>query len=315
MNVAEPPTDVPSPKDVPPPDYVPPADASGPSPRTSRRMVATIAIALVVVVAGYAIAGFTFATSKLDSARTTYNAVVEHQNAITDTVNLFNTKFTTTSATAAATASDLKADRSLLDQVVSESLAAEIRSTTDDASLATVQAGLTENSWLTLFNRSSLDNYSGKIGHERKALADSKALAADYVRLAMFYQSFFDALIVFDTVGTKISVSDFAGAIVDVATLKTDLAKALQASNAPGLPPEVRLFIIDFQTFATDESSLLTAVNSSDVSAGQSLSAKVTADVTKLDSYDFTKIGNEIASFYKPLIDDYNSQISKANNM
>jgi hypothetical protein len=315
MNVAEPPTDMPSPEDVPPPDYMPPADASGPRPRSSRRMVATIAIALVVVVAGYAIAGFTFATSKLDGARTTYNAVVEHQNAITDTVNLFNTKFTTTSATAAATASDLKADRSLLDQVVSESLAAEIRSTTDDASLATVQASLTENSWLTVFNRSSLDNYSGKIGHERKALADSKALAADYVRLAMFYQSFFDALIVFDTVGTKISVSDFAGAIVDVATLKTDLAKALQASNAPGLPPEVRLFIVDFQTFATDESSLLTAVNSSDVSAGQSLSPKVTADVTKLDSYDFTKIGNEIASFYKPLIDDYNSQVSKANSM
>ena len=309
MNVAEPPTDVPS------PDHLSPADASGPPPRTSRRTVATIAIALVVVVAGYAIAGFTFATSKVDSARTTYNAVVEHQNAITDTVNLFNTKFTTTSANAAATASDLKADRSLLDQVVSESLAAEIRAATDDASLANAQAKLAENSWLTVFNRSSLDNYSTKIGHERKALSDSKNLAADYVRLAMFYQSFFDALIVFDTVGTKISASDFAGAIVDVATLKTDLAKALQAANAPGLPPEVRLFIIDFQTFATDESSLLTAVVSSDVSAGQSLSPKVTADVTKLDSYDFTRIGNEIASYYKPVIDDYNFQISKANNM
>ena len=274
-----------------------------------------IVILLVVAVVTYAIAGFTFATSRLDSARTTYNAVVEHQNAMTDTVNLFNTKFTSTSATAAATASDLKADRSLLDQVVSESLAAEIRAATDDASLANAQARLADNSWLTAFNRSSLDNYSGKIGHERKALSDSKNLAADYVRLAMFYQAFFDALIVFDTVGTKISASDFAGAIGDVATLKTDLAKALQATNAPGLPPEVRLFIIDFQTFATDESSLLTAVVASDVSAGQSLSPKVTADVTKLDSYDFTKIGNEIASYYKPLIDDYNFQISKANNM
>jgi hypothetical protein len=315
MNVAEHPTDEPSPEYAPSPDYPSPPDASEPGPRRTRRIVVAIAIALAVVVAGYAIAGFTFATSKLDSARTTYNAVVAHQNAITDTVNLFNTKFTTTSANAAATASDLKADRSLLDQVVSESLAAEITSTTDDVSLAKTQASLTENSWLTVFNRSSLDNYSGKIGHERKALADSKALAADYVRLAMFYQSFFDALIVFDTVGTKISASDFAGAIVDVGTLKTDLAKALQASDAPGLPPEVRLFIIDFQTFATDEGSLLTAVNSSDVSAGQSLSPMVTADVTKLDSYDFTKIGNEIASYYKPLIDDYNSQISKANNM
>jgi len=37
--------------------------------------------------------------------------------------------------------------------------------------------------------------------------------------------------------------------------------------------------------------------------------------VTKLDSYDFTKIGNDIASYYTPLIDDYNSEISKANSM
>jgi hypothetical protein len=316
VNVDEPPSDAPSPDFAPPPgDSAPRPGDSAPRPRNVRRTVVAIGIVLVVAVIGYAIAGFTFATSRVDSARTTYNAVVAHQNAITDTVNLFNTKFTTTSANAAATASDLKADRSLLDQVVSESLTAEIRSTADDASLAKAQASLIENSWLTVFNRSSLDNYSRKIGHERKALGDSKTLAGDYVLLAMFYQSFFDALIDFDVVGNKIQASDFTGAVADVATLKTDLGKALQASSAPGLPPEVRLFIIDFQTFATDESSLLVAVNSSDVSAGQSLSAKVTADVTKLDSYDFTKIGNDIASFYKPLIDDYNSEISKANNM
>jgi hypothetical protein len=277
--------------------------------------VAAIAIVIVAAAVIYAIAGFTFATDRLDNARTTYNAVVAHQNAITETVNLFNTKFTSTSANSAATATDLKADRSLLDQVVSQSLAAEITSTADDASLAKAQVSLTEDSWLTLFNRSSLDSYSGKIGHERKALGDSTTLATDYVQLAKFYQAFFDALIDFDVVGSKIQASDFAGALTDVATLKTDLGKALQASNAPGLPPEVRLFIIDFQTFATDESSLLAAVNASDVSAGQSLSPKVTADVTRLDSYDFTKIGNAIASYYKPLIDDYNSQISKANNM
>jgi hypothetical protein len=315
VDVAEPPTDAPSPDYAPSPDPASPPRGSGPGPRKLRRTVAAIAILIVAAVVIYAIAGFTFATDRLDNARTTYNAVVAHQNAITETVNLFNTKFTSTSANSTATATDLKADRSLLDQVVSESLAAEITSTADDASLARAQASLTEDSWLTLFNRSSLDNYSGKISHERKALGDSTTLATDYVQLAKFYQAFFEALIDFDVVGSKIQASDFAGALADVATLKTDLGKALQASNAPGLPPEVRLFIIDFQTFATDEGSLLVAVNSSDVSAGQSLSPKVTADVTKLDSYDFTKIGNAIASFYKPLIDDYNSEISKANNM
>ncbi len=289
----------------------PPADAA-PGPRNTR-IIAAIVIVVLVAVFGYAAAGFAFATSRLDGARNTYNAVVAHQNAITDTVNLFNTKFTTTNA--AATASDLKADRSLLDEVVSKSKAAETTSAADDALLASAQASLTDGSWLTVFNRSNLDHYSSKIGHERKALGDSKTLTGDYVLLATFYQSFFDALIDFDTVGNKIQASDFQGALAGVSTLQTDLGKALQASNAPGLPPEVHQFVVDFQTFATDEGMLLAAVNSSDVSAGQSLSPKVTADVTKLDSYDFTKIGNDIASYYTPLIDDYNSEISKANSM
>jgi hypothetical protein len=303
----------------PPPDAAPPAEAppapSAPGARNTRntRVIAAIVIAVLVAVFGYAAAGFAFATSRLDGARNTYNAVVAHQNDITDTVNLFNTKFTTTNAAAAA--SDLKADRSLLDEVVSKSKAAETTSADDDALLASAQASLADSSWLTVFNRSNLDHYSSKIGHERKALGDSKTLTGDYVLLATFYQSFFDALIDFDTVGNKIQASDFQGALAGVSTLQTDLGKALQASSAPGLPPEVHQFIVDFQTFATDEGKLLAAVNSSDVSAGQSLSPKVTADVTKLDSYDFTKIGTDIASYYTPLIDDYNSEISKANSM
>jgi len=302
------------PADAPPPAEAPPArSALGARNTRNTRIIAAIVIVVLVAVFGYAAAGFAFATSRLDGARNTYNAVVAHQNAITDTVNLFNTKFTAT--TAAATASDLKADRSLLDEVVSKSKAAETTSAADDALLASAQASLTDSSWLTVFNRSNLDHYSSKIGHERKALGDSKTLTGDYVLLATFYQSFFDALIDFDTVGNKIEASDFQGALAGVSTLQTDLGKALQASSAPGLPPEVHQFIVDFQTFATDEGKLLAAVNSSDVSAGQSLSPKVTADVTKLDSYDFTKIGTDIASYYTPLIDDYNSEISKANSM
>jgi hypothetical protein len=300
----------------------PPADSPPPAePRPARsalgarntRIIAAIVIVVLVAVFGYAAAGFAFATSRLDGARTTYNAVVTDQNDITDTVNLFNTKFTTPNAAAAA--SDLKADRSLLDEVVSKSKAAETTSAADDALLASAQASLADSSWLTVFNRSNLDHYSSKIGHERKALGDSKTLTGDYVLLATFYQSFFDALIDFDTAGNKIQASDFQGALAGVSTLQTDLGKALQSSSAPGLPPEVHQFIVDFQTFATDEGKLLAAVNSSDVSAGQSLSPKVTADVTKLDSYDFTKIGTDIASYYTPLIDDYNSEISKANSM
>ncbi len=304
---------------VPPPDYAAPPGYGAPvaaaPARNMRPVIIAVAIVvlLLVVVIGYTAAGFAFATSRIDSARTSYNAVVAHQNSITDTVNSFNSKFTTTSTS--TTTADLKSDRSLLDQVVSKSQAAGATIASDDASLAAAQSSLTDNSWLTVLSRSSLDNYSAKIGHERKALADAKILTADYVQMGTFYQSFFDAVIDLDTVGTKTTDSDFAGAAAAVSTMKADLAKALAASSAPGLPPEVHAFVVDFQTFATDIGGLLAAVNAGDVSSAQSLTNKVQADVSKLDAYDFTKIGNEIDAYYKPTIDDFNSEISKANAM
>jgi hypothetical protein len=304
---------------VPPPDYAAPPGYGAPVAATPGRNMRPVIIAvaivvlLLVVVIGYAGAGFAFAASRIDGARSSYNAVVAHQNSITDTVNSFNSKFTTT--TTSTTAADLKADRSLLDQVVSKSQAAGATIASDDASLAAAQSSLTDNSWLTVLSRSSLDNYSAKIGHERKALADAKILTADYVQMGAFYQSFFDAVIDLDTVGTKTTDSDFAGAAASVSTMKADLAKALAASSAPGLPPEIHAFVVDFQTFATDIGGLLAAVNAGDVSSAQSLSAKVQADVGKLEAYDFAKIGNEIAAYYKPTIDDFNSEISKANAM
>src|SRR5260370_21818963 len=112
-DVTEPPADA-----APPPDVAPtgrPAPAS-----RNTRIIAAIVIVVLVAVFGYAAAGFAFATSRLDGARNTYNAVVAHQNAITDTVNLFNAKFTTTTTTATASASDLKADRALRDESVSK---------------------------------------------------------------------------------------------------------------------------------------------------------------------------------------------------
>ena len=304
---------------VPPPDYAAPPGYGAPvaaaPARNMRPVIIAVAIVvlLLVVVIGYTAAGFAFATSRIDSARTSYNAVVAHQNSITDTVNSFNSKFTTTSTS--TTTADLKADRSLLDQVVSKSQAAGATLASDDTSLAAAQSSLTDNSWLTVLSRSSLDNYSAKIGHERKALADAKILTADYVQMGTFYQSFFDAVIDLDIVGTKTTDSDFAGAAAAVSTMKADLAKALAASSAPGLPPEVHAFVVDFQTFATDIGGLLAAVNAGDVSSAQSLTNKVQADVNKLDAYDFTKIGNEIDAYYKPTIDDFNSEISKANSM
>lgn len=304
---------------VPPPEYgAPPgyaAPVAVPPPRKVGGIIAAVIVVAVIVVAviGYAGAGFVYANSKLDSAHNTYNTVVGHQNDLTDTVNSFNTKFTTTSTS--ATAADLQASRSQLDTVVNKSQAAGATIATDDASLVNAQSGLSDNSWLTVFNRPTLDHYSQKIGHERKALADAKTLAANYVLMGQFYQAFFDAVIDLDDLGTKVQASDFVGALAADSKLKTDLGKALQAANAPGLPATVKQLIVDFQAFATDIGGLIAAIDSGDASTVDALSTKTQNDVTKLQSYDFNKIGTDIDAYYKPTIDDFNSEISKANSM
>jgi hypothetical protein len=291
------------------------APSSGP-PRRVILIVAAVVVVVVIIVSviGYGVVGYAFASSRIAGAKTAYNTVVSHQNAITDEFNNLDKKMTALSLST-ATSTDLQQNRASYVQLVSQSQSAELTLTTDDVFLAGAQANLSQNSWLTLIRRADLDQTSAKIGHERNALADAKAIAGDLVQLGTFYQAFYDSLIDLDTLTTKATASDFTGAAAAIGALKSDIEIALQLSDAPGLPPEMKLFLTDFQTLATDVGKLLNAVIGGDTNGVQADGKAVDADNTKIESYDFNKITAATKAFYQPLIDAFNAEASIANSM
>ena len=311
-----------NPPAVPAPDYpTPPSDSPPPAivAGQPRHMVAIIATGvvlalLVVAVIGYGAAGQVFASSRIASTRTTYIAVVAHQNAITDEFNAFDKSVTGVNLTS-ATAAQLNQTRASYETLVSQSVAAQPTIAADDAALASAQARLNENSWLTLFARSDLNKASARMGHERKALAAAKTITGDLVQLGTFYQAFYDVLIDLDNLNTKAQATDFTGSAAAVATLKTDIAKSIQLSSAPGLPPEMKVFLTDFQTLAADFGKLLDAAIAGDISGASTYDKAVQADITTVYSHDLDKISNQIIAFYQPMIDTFNSEIAKANSL
>jgi len=291
------------------------APSSG-SPRRVILIVAGVVVLVVVAVSiiGYGVVGYAFASSRIAGARSAYNTVVSHQNAITEEFNTLDNKMTALSLSTATTA-DLQQSRAAYEQLVSQSESVQPTLVADDAFLATAQARLNQNSWLTLIRRSDLDQSSAKIGHERKALADAKLIAGDLVELGRFYQVFYDSLIDLDALTTKATASDFVGAAAAIGTLKSDIAMALQLSGAPGIPPEMKLFLTDFQTLATDVGKLLNAVIAGDTNGVQADVKTVESDNTKIETYDFNKMNAATKAFYQPMIDAFNSEVSIANSM
>jgi hypothetical protein len=279
-------------------------------------IIAAVVVAVVIVVSviGYGVVGYAFASSRIAGARNAYNTVVSHQNAITDEFNTLDTKMTALSLST-ATSSDLQQNRAAYVQLVTQSQSAQPTLTHDDAFLSTAQARLYQSSWLTLIRRSDLDQASAKLGHERKALADAKAIAGDLVQLGTFYQGFYDSLIDLDTLTAKATASDFTGAAATIGTLKSDISKAVDLSSAPGLPPEMKLFLTDFQMLAMDVGKLLNAVIAGDTNGVQADVKAVDADNTKIETYDFSKMSAATKAFYQRMIDAFNAEVSIANSM
>ncbi len=304
---------------VPAPDYtVSPgygAPVAGAPRRSSGPVIVAVAVVVVLVLAavGYAVAGFTFAASRIDSSTKALNTVVTNENAIT---TQFNSTKDVSALDTKATGADLQSNKTALAQVVTQSQAAQATITTDQASLVSAQASLSDNSWLTTFSRSRLDNMSGKVGHWRNALVSAKTITGDLVQLGTFLQSYDDALLDLDNVVTKGNSNDFTGMASALVSLKTDVGKAISLADAPGLPPDMKAFLVDLQALATDTSKLLNdAANGASDSTVQADVNQVDADGVKADAHDIVKINTAILAFYTPLIDAYNAEVAKANAM
>lgn len=271
-----------------------------------------IVVVLIAAIGGYVVGGLAYANSRLTNAHSAYNKVVEHQNALTDTVNSAQTKFSSLDVSGTTTAS-LQTLKTTSTGVVTKAQQAQAQIDTDDASLASADNGLKENSWLTVLSRSDLDKYSAKIGHERKALATAKTLTTDYVQLYNFYAAVVDVFIDLDTIDAKASAHDLAGAAAASEKMKTDAGKAMSLDKAPGLPAEMDGLMKDLQSVATDFSTLINAALQGNETAFNNAETTLEADAKKVDGFDYNKADSAINSYYNPLIDAYNSEVDKAN--
>jgi hypothetical protein len=287
-----------------------------PAPRRSRGPVliaVIVVVVLILAIIGYVGAGFAVAAGQISSADKTLNAVITNENAITAQ---FNSSKAASALDTKATAAELQTNKTAVAQLVTQSQAAQPTITSDDASLASAQDSLKNNSWLTALSKSSLDQKSAKITHWRNALASAKTITTDYALLGTFVQSYDDTLIDFDNLITKSNASDFTGIAAALGSLKTDSAKAISLAGAPGLPPDMKAFLTDLQTEGDDFSKLLNdAIAGAADTTVQADINKIGADDTKLAAHDIIAINTAITAFYGTLIDAYNSEVSKANAM
>ena len=308
-----------TPPPTPAPYEAPPAYAAPPPPPARRGRGPLVAIVLVVLLVilvggGYVVGGFVYANGKVNSATDSYNKVVDHENALTDLFNKLDAQFkSNNNDPASASADSIKQDKTLNLQLASSSKAAEPTVDSDDQTLANAASSLNENSWLTALSKSSLDKSATRIGHARAALAIAKTILADSVLYGTFYASVDDAALDLDAIGNAASAGDLNAMDSAVQTLKSDIAKAIQEDNAPGVASQMDPFLKDLQKTANDFSALIAAARAGNSSGVSAAATALDADSTKLDGYDFKAMATSEQAYYKALIDKYNTEIDAAN--
>lgn len=271
-------------------------------------MVVLIAVVIIGII-GYAVTGFAYATNQVASTDRTLNTVISHQSSLNTTFKNIDSEF---SALGGSSSFNLVQARSVADQLVVSATKGGATVNQDDASLAAASASLHDRPWLTVFSRSLLDKEAGRIGHARKALADARTIAGDYVLHGQFLQAFLDATTDLDTLAAQTSSSDLAGASATVATMKTHVDKALKLSAAPGLPPDLHSLMNDFETLVADFEKLVAATQANDNPGVNRMATTIQADADKLSGYNYDKISADIDAYYRPLVADFNSQMAAA---
>ncbi|MGA7913256.1 MAG: hypothetical protein WCC30_17140 [Candidatus Dormiibacterota bacterium] len=271
-------------------------------------MVVLIAVVIIGII-GYAVTGFAYASTRVASTDRTLNTVISHQNTLNTTFKNIDGEF---SALSASTSFNSALARSVADEFVASATKAHTTVNLDDASLATASTSLDDRRWLTVFSQSLIDKEAGRVTHARKALADARTIAGDYVLDGQFLQAFIDATADRDTLAAQTSSPDLAAASSTVVTMKSDVDKALRLSTAPALPPDLHALMNDFETLVADFGKLITAAHATDDRGITSAATTVQADSDKISGYNYNKISADIDNYYQPLVADFNSQMAAA---
>ena len=287
-----------------------------PAPKRGRGPLLAIGLVVLLVIlagGGYVVGGFVYANGKINSATSTYNTVVDHQNKLTEFFNTWNKDVNANDDPSKATAAALTQEKTLFGQLVTQSQAAQPQISTDDDALAKADAGLRENSWLTALSKSSLDKESNQIGYARAALAIARTILADSIQYGTFWQALDQANIDGDALDKAITASDANAIVSALSQLKSDVSKAIGLDTAPGLPTDMDGYLKTLQSLANDVSNLLAAAQSGDQTAFDNALNAIDSDSAKLSGYDFSGMLTKAESFYSDLIDKYNAQVDLAN--
>lgn len=268
-----------------------------------------IIVLVVIGIIGYAVAGIAYSAVRVAAADRTLNSVISHQNSLNTTFKDINGEF---SGLSGSTTYNPQQARSVADQFVANARKAGTTVDQDDAALISASASLHDQGWLTVFDHGALDRESARIGHARRALADARTVANDYVLDGRFLQAFLDATNDLDALATQTSSSDLAGASTTLSGMKGHVDKALQLSNGPGLPADIRALLTDFETLVGDFEKLVAGYQAGDDGAVNAAAAAIQAEADKISAYNFDRISADIDTFYKPLVDDFNMQMGAA---
>ena len=294
----------------PPPSTAEPQRGSGLSSGRRRTIIAIVIIAIVVIgIIGYAFAGYAYTAARIANADKSLNTVVSHQNSLNTTFKEIDTKV---SGLNSSSATDLKQTRTLYDQFVANAKTTGTTVDQDDASLVSAKASLTEQQWLALLSRPSLDKEAARIDHARKGLAIAKKVAGDYVQVGAFFQAVIDSEVDLETFSRQVANADFTSARATLATMKGHVDKAMQLSPAPGLPSQLHDVVVDLGTLVTDFGKLVDAGIANDDPAILNAEKSIEGDANKLSAYNYDKIQADIGAYYQPLIASFNSEMAQA---
>jgi len=276
-----------------------------------RKRIEIIAIAVLIVgIIGYAGAGLVVSGLRVAGAERTLNTVVSHQNTLNSTFSDINTQL---SALSSSSAFNPQQAIVLVDKSVSNSELATKTINADDASLVAASSQLGSLQWLTMVGHGSLDRETSRLGHARTALEAARTIASDEAADGHFWHSLYVSLAELTTLNSQVGAGDLAAAHTTLAAMKSEIAAAA-LSTSPGLPPELHALMTDLSAFAADFGKQLDAQIAGDDASVAVYEATVQADQGKISAYDIDKIGSEIAAFYKPLIDQFNSEITAATS-
>jgi hypothetical protein len=271
-------------------------------------LVITAAVVIVVLLVGviaYVGGGYAFASSRISNASGAINRASAHRSYVNTTFDLLDQQLSSF-----ASMSDVKASKSTAGQLVSEAQSMSAIVGGDDAAIVAARSGLNDRQWLTAMSSGRLSAETGRLDHARKAIATLKSGAADYVLLGQFFQTYFQALIDFETLLADDKSGDFVGESSADAAMQADAAKAEQlTTTTPGLPSEYHDFIVPMLAFAVDLAKLL---NANTKAAADAASKSLTADGVAMNAVDLSGTPAKIKSYYQHYRDDFNAEMDKA---